>query len=380
MTAEHQLREHLNKRELKGNLRSLNTASFMVDFFSNDYLGLARSQELWQLIRRNYDALKYKSNGATGSRLLSGNSAYCEQLESYLASIFKAEAVLLFNSGYSANQAVLSSVPQKGDTIIYDENIHACIKEGARLSFARRFSFKHNDAGDLKNKLDRAQGNIFVVIESIYSMDGDHGQLKEILETCKEYEASLIVDEAHSTGVLGENGNGLACNLGLEKEIFLRIYTFGKGMGVHGACVAGSKIVKDYLVNFARSFIYTTALPAHSLVSIRSAFDYLKDNEARQDELKKITKHFDLLTGENLFPDSGIHFLSNNSAIKILIVPGNEKAKQLALAIQAQGFDVRPILSPTVRAGEERIRVCLHAFNTIAEIDKFFNIIKMFYE
>ena len=380
MTAEHQLREHLNKRELKGNLRSLNTASSMVDFFSNDYLGLARSQELWQLIRRNYDALKYKSNGATGSRLLSGNSAYCEQLESYLASIFKAEAVLLFNSGYSANQAVLSSVPQKGDTIIYDENIHACIKEGARLSFARRFSFKHNDAGDLKNKLDRAQGNIFVVIESIYSMDGDHGQLKEILETCKEYEASLIVDEAHSTGVLGENGNGLACNLGLEKEIFLRIYTFGKGMGVHGACVAGSKIVKDYLVNFARSFIYTTALPAHSLVSIRSAFDYLKDNEARQDELKKITKHFDLLTGENLFPDSGIHFLSNNSAIKILIVPGNEKAKQLALAIQAQGFDVRPILSPTVRAGEERIRVCLHAFNTIAEIDKFFNIIKMFYE
>lgn len=376
MAAEHRLKGLLDKRGLKGNLRSLATGGHLVDFFSNDYLGLARNQELWQLIRKNYDDLGDKSNGATGSRLLSGNSVYCEQLEGYLASIFKAETVLLFNSGYSANQAVLSSIPQKGDTIIYDEHIHACIKEGARLGFARHYSFKHNDTSDLKKKLDLAAGNIFVVIESIYSMDGDEGAVEETLKICKQYGANLIVDEAHSTGVLGENGNGLVCSLGLEKEVFLRIYTFGKGMGVHGACVVGPEVVKSYLVNFARPIIYTTALPAHSLVSIRSAFDYLKNNLALQEKLRKVIKHFDLATRAKHFPEStGNYFLSNSGAIKILVTPGNDNAKRLAKVIQGEGFDVRPILSPTVKEGQERIRICLHTFNTINEIDQLIELI-----
>ena len=375
MTAENQLRELLNKRELKGNIRSLTTTDSLIDFFSNDYLGLAGSQELWQMIRQNYDALGSKKNGATGSRLLSGNSAYCEDLESYLASIFKAEATLLFNSGYSANQAVLSSVPQKGDTIIYDEHIHACIKEGARLSFARQYSFKHNDTVDLTKTLDRSEGNIFVVVESVYSMDGDAGQIQEILAVCRAYGASLIVDEAHSTGVVGAGGNGLVCSLGLEKEVFLRIYTFGKGMGVYGACVAGAQLVRDYLINFARSFIYTTALPAHSLVSIRSAFDYLQDHLVLQDQLHTIANYFDLKAREHSFKNSGNYFLCNKSAIKALMVPGNHKAKALAMSLQAEGFNVRPILSPTVKAGGERIRICLHAFNTKNEIDQFFNVL-----
>lgn len=382
MAAEHLLKEFLNKRGLKGNLRSLSTSDLRIDFFSNDYLGLARNQELWQLIRQNYDQLEHKSNGATGSRLLSGNSIYYEQLENYLASIFKAEAVLLFNSGYNANQAVLSSIPRKGDTIIYDENIHACIKEGARLSFARHYSFKHNDADDLKKKLDLSVGNIFVVIESVYSMDGDEVPLKEILGVCRDYDANLIVDEAHSTGVLGKNGNGMVCDLGLEKEVFLRIYTFGKGMGVHGACVAGSEVAKNYLVNFARPFIYTTALPIHSLVSIRSAFDYLKANPDLQDELNERIKHFDLMANRDFLPDNDSpYFLPNNSAIKALVIPGNHKVKQLASLIQTKGFDVRPILSPSIKEGHERIRICLHTFNTINEIDQLLNIIyKIRYE
>ena len=375
MSAEDQLRGLLNNRARKGNLRALTTGNSLIDFFSNDYLGLAESKELWQLIRQNYDALPHKRNGATGSRLLSGNSPLAVQLEDYLASIFKAEAVLLFNSGYSANQAVLSAIPQRGDTIIYDEYIHACIKDGARLSFARHFSFRHNDPEDLKKKLNKSEGQVFVVIESVYSMDGDQGPVAEIQEICRQYGARLIVDEAHSTGVTGENGNGLVCSLGLEKDVFLRIYTFGKGMGVHGACVAGSPLVKDYLVNFARSFIYTTALPAHSVVSIRSAFDFLRDHPVLQDKLTMLSDYFDKMAGEYPFPDSESGFLSHGSAIKALVVPGNQKARELALSLQKGGFDVRPILSPTVKEGEERIRICLHAFNTTDEIEQFFNVL-----
>ncbi len=369
MAIEDQLRETLGKRAAKGNLRSLTTTNSLVDFFSNDYLGLARSQELWQLIKQNYDHLAPKSNGATGSRLLSGNSVFYEQLESYLASLFKAEATLVFNAGYSANLAVLSSIAQKNDTIIYDDTIHACIKEGARLSLAKYYSFKHNDIDDLTRKIALARGNIFVAVESIYSMDGDHGKLIEILEVCKKYGAQLLVDEAHSTGILGKNGNGLVCQLGIEKEVFLRIYTFGKAMGVHGACVAGSQVVKDYLINFARAFIYTTALPQHSLVSIRSAFEYLGKNAGLQQKLQKVINHFNTSVKTSHHATDDVRFLCNQSAIQVVIVPGNDRAKKLALTLQAKGFDVRAILSPTVKEGSERIRICLHVFNTEEEIN-----------
>ncbi len=272
---EQKLASQLAARQAAGNLRSLRLPEEIVDFCSNDYLGLARNPELHRRIGEAYARKGEALNGATGSRLISGNSPYAVELETWLASLCKAEKALVFNSGYAANTAILSAVPQKGDTILYDEYIHASLKEGARLSFAGRFAFRHNDLNDLERRLQKATGTVFVVAESVYSMDGDWAPLREMLDLCEKYGANLIWDEAHSTGLWGTDGNGLACEMGLQDRIFARIYTFGKAMGVHGACIAGSQTLINYLINFARPFIYTTALPLHSLVSIREAFHFL---------------------------------------------------------------------------------------------------------
>ncbi|HYG38683.1 MAG TPA: 8-amino-7-oxononanoate synthase [Cytophagales bacterium] len=367
---EERLKNALEKREEGGNLRRLSTRGAQVDFFSNDYLGLAHNIDLQNIIKEQYDAVKEKSTGATGSRLLSGNSPYYEELEIYLANIFKGETALVFNSGYTANLAIFSSIPQKGDTIIYDELIHACIKEGSRLSFANRFSFRHNDLQDLESKLLKAKGPKFVAIESVYSMDGDFAPVKEVVELCKKYEAWLIVDEAHGTGVFGENGSGWVCNLGLEQHFFIRTYTFGKAIGSHGACVVASKVVIEYLVNFARSFIYTTALPFHNLVSIRSAFDYLSRHGELQRQLQERIKFFRDKINDAKNSNPLFDYIDSKSAIQAILVPGNERAKNLAAKLIENGFDVRPILSPTVQEGKERIRICLHAYNSFGEIEE----------
>src|SRR5436190_14573886 len=167
------LRKRLQERKEQSNLRSLMLGKDLVDFFSNDYLGLARNKELSEIIHYEYSSQQGNLNGSTGSRLLSGNNEYFVELEKFLAQLFKAESALLFNSGYNANLSILSALPQKNDTIIYDELIHASLKDGARLSFAKRFSFSHNDLTDLEAKIKKGSGQIFVVIESVYSMDGD---------------------------------------------------------------------------------------------------------------------------------------------------------------------------------------------------------------
>lgn len=358
----------LGEREKNGNLRTLKIAENSVDFYSNDYLGLAGNKDLQEIIAENYRATGIVSNGATGSRLLSGNSQFCEELEVYLAKLFKAESCLLFNSGYSACQAVVSSIPGRGDTIIYDEHIHACAKDGARLSLAKFYTFRHNQVADLEKKIKLATGSCFVVIESVYSMDGDIAPIEDILALCKKFKAQLIVDEAHSTGVYGENGSGLLCELGLQEEVFTRIYTFGKAMGVHGACVASAAVVKEYLINFARSFVFTTALPLHSLVSIKSAFDFLLHQPDLPGSLfRNIAAYRKIISNQ-----AGI---ISSSAIQTVLVNGNDHAKSLAAKMQQQGMDVRPILAPTVKEGSERLRICLHTFNSSAQIEKLTSII-----
>jgi 8-amino-7-oxononanoate synthase len=362
------LRKKLSERELNGNLRKLTFNDNLVDFFSNDYLGLAKSKVLSESIYKEYKDLQGNINGATGSRLLSGNSSYCISLEEKLAGIFKTEKTLVFNSGYDANVALLSSVPQKEDTILYDELIHASLKEGARLSFAKRYSFRHNDTADLESKMKKAGGDIFVVVESVYSMDGDSSPLMDLVKLCEKYGAYLILDEAHSTGIIGEGGNGLACKLGIENRIFARVHTFGKAMGVHGACICGSSDLINYLINFARPFIYTTALPLHSLVSISHAFDYVKGNTKLQGEIESKIKLFKSeFAGKS---DSKTLIIESSSPIQVLRVPGNKEAKSLSAKLIAEGFDVRAILSPTVREGEERLRICLHVYNTDEQIKK----------
>lgn len=361
------LSKSLLRRQENKVLRSLRTNIRGIDFSSNDYLGLARCQALATRIAAA-SAAQAAGNGAGGSRLISGNSSLAEALEAQLARFFKAETSLLFGSGYMANMGILSSIPQKGDTILYDELAHACIKDGARLSMARRYSFKHNDLDSLQKRLRIAEGQVFVVVESVYSMDGDQAPLEGLVKLCREYGAALIVDEAHSTGIYGE-GSGLVCALGLEQQVFARIHTFGKAMGSHGACITGDKVLHDYLINFARTFIYTTALPPHSLLNLQAAVAYLQEHKHLPEVLQQRISFFNRLKKERLLELLPEGFTpESNSPIQAIVLPGNERVIAVAEGLQQKGYDVRPIVSPTVPEGTERLRICLHTFNTEEEI------------
>ncbi|TAH27751.1 MAG: pyridoxal phosphate-dependent aminotransferase family protein [Cytophagales bacterium] len=371
------LEQKISERVDSGSLRALPKRTNAIDFSSNDYLGLARNKTLYLEIEKDIRSKKTDKqlNGATGSRLLSGNNEIIEQIERSLAQRFDASACLLFNSGYNANLSILSCLPQKSDTIIYDELIHASLIDGARLSYAKRFSFRHNDLEDLEKKLKHAQGEIYVVVESIYSMDGDECVIEEIIQVSQRYNAKLIVDEAHSTGVWGELGNGWLCNKKTHHQIFARIYTFGKAIGLHGACICGSEDLKTYLINFARPFIYTTALPIAHYIAIETTFNYLSSNLYLQ---KQLFANIDFFQKNMTFANSSINQLMqlSNSAIQIIPTPGNGKARKIAAQLAEHNFDVKAILSPTVAEGKERLRVCLHSFNTEEEILGFSNILK----
>lgn len=362
------LKKKLLQREKEGNLRSLSLSSGKIDFLSNDYLGLAQNEELANLIVEESVGLSGRMNGSGGSRLLSGNSDRVEALECKLARFFHTPAFLLFNSGYNANLSILASVAGRLDTILCDELIHASLIDGARLSLARKYSFRHNDLTDLERLLQGAQGEKFVITEALFSMDGDFAPLGEIVQLCEVYKAHLIVDESHSTGIFGKNGQGLSVELGLEERLFARIHTFGKALGVHGAGIAGSEVLKQFLINFARPFIYTTALPPHSLLSIDKAIDFrIQHPDACTDLFENIS----LYKAKNQYYKDVLCLASRNqSPIQTLKVAGNEQVRELALHLQSKGFEVRPIFSPTVKAGEERIRICLHSFNSSEEITR----------
>lgn len=356
------LTEKLHDRKEKGLFRSLQTENDLVDFTSNDYLGLARNESLYNNIREAVQQLP-KRNGSTGSRLLSGNTAAADSLEQKLATLFQSPSSLLFNSGYTANLAVLSSIPQKNDTILYDELAHASLKDGARLSLARKFSFRHNDLSDLTKKAARSSGRIFVVVESVYSMDGDECPLEDLIALSEKSGFTIILDEAHTTGVRGPRGSGLAVEKKLHDRVPVRIYTFGKAMGVCGACVAGSDNFIRYLVNYARPFIYTTAPSPYLVTSIGCSFDFLGTNLHLQQTLRsKVDRFLDhTRTLQSRTP--------SKSPIQTFIVPGSANTRRIAGELQQRGFDVRAIVAPTVPEGKERLRICLHTFNTDNDID-----------
>jgi 8-amino-7-oxononanoate synthase len=233
----------LEQRKTENNFRSLKVADGLIDFYSNDYLGFARDTALQSAIEQEIKNNANQPTGSTGSRLLSGNNAYVEALEAQLAAFHGSESALLFNSGFDANYGLLSTLPYRGDTIIYDELAHASFHDGMRSSKAASIAFKHNDVAHLEEKLKAATGLKYVVVESVYSMDGDIAPLTEISALCKKYSAGLIVDEAHAIGTQGAKGEGLATG---EIETLARVYTFGKAMGTHGAVVVCNQQLKEF--------------------------------------------------------------------------------------------------------------------------------------
>ncbi len=363
---EQELSKQLQHRQNTGNLRHLSVHREPIDFFSNDYLGLSYSGVLEALGKEKYTVPG--AFGATGSRLLSGNTAEAEELEEKIAAFHGAEAALLFNSGYNANIGLISAIGSRHTTIIYDELCHASIIDGIRLSLAvGKFKFRHNDLQQLSEKLKRyaSAGPLIVIVESIYSMDGDAAPLAAIATLCAAMEAQLIVDEAHATGVFGPHGEGMVCALGLENLVFARVHTFGKALGCHGAVVVGSALLRQYLINFARSFIYTTALPPHAIQAIDCAYSWLASSNAPVLALHQLIAAF----RNGVATARAENWVESSSAIQVLLAPGNVQAKALATSIQARGMQIKAILSPTVPTGKERIRVCLHTFNSEEQVN-----------
>lgn len=370
----------LESRKQNKSFRILPQSNDLIDFASNDYIGFSKSEAIFNATHQFLIDRNIKSNGATGSRLLSGNHSLYAETENYIAEFHQSESALIFNSGYDANVGFFSSVPQKGDLILYDELCHASIRDGIRLSNAKAYKFKHNDFEDLeklilKFTIHNSQFTIFIVTETVFSMDGDCPNMEELVAVSEKYKCYLVVDEAHALGVFGENGGGLVQYLQLQDKIFARIMTFGKGLGCHGAVVLGSNELKSYLVNFSRSFIYTTGLSPHSVAAILNGYQYLEKDKNAIESLRENIVFFNQVK-KMLYLNP--LFVRSKSAIQSVIIPGNEKVKSIAVALQQKGFDVKAILSPTVPVGQERLRFCLHSYNSKEEMSKVLTLLSTF--
>jgi 8-amino-7-oxononanoate synthase len=369
------LQQKLEDRKANNALRKLGVQQNLIDFSSNDYLGFSKSEAIFNNTHEFLTGHNMIQNGATGSRLLSGNHPLYNILETILADFHNSESALIFNSGYDANIGFFSSVPQRGDIILYDEYIHASIRDGIAMSHAKAYKFKHNNLEDLDKKCQTErsrklsgrspkEAEIYLITESVFSMDGDSPDLATMLQISKKHNAHLVIDEAHAVGVFGNKGKGLIQHLKLEKEVFARLVTFGKAMGCHGAAIIGSEQLKQYLVNFSRSFIYTTALPPHNLATIQSVYNEL----VLSNEIEKLHQNIKWFKSEIIKNKLKGKFIESNSAIHCCVISGNDTVKSISKKLQEQGFNVKPILSPTVPKGQERLRFCLHSYNTQEEI------------
>jgi len=360
-----QLNIQLKKRKQDETFRSLNCLEG-VDFWSNDYLGLAK------IVHNNNE---YKG-GSTGSRLISGNYSLIENVETKIATFFESQSAVIFNSGYDANIGLLACIPQKNDVVIYDQYIHASMRDGIRLSLAKSYSFAHQNYNDLEKKIrlvEKQNKTIFVCIESLYSMGGTIAPLPEILNICQKYNAYLIVDEAHAGGIYGTNGQGIihALNLHKHPKLFARIFTFGKAFGKHGATIVGHKLLKEYIINYCRTFIYTTVLPPQAIKQIEQCIDISEMQVVRNKLLKNILYFYELAIKND------IKLLSSpNSPIQMIKVGNRQQTVEKAMFLQNNKLLVKAIISPTVHKTNEAIRICLHAFNTKDELKQLAKLLK----
>lgn len=376
-----------------------------MDFASNDYLGLARNtaqrrrvQALWEEAVEASNPKKGQQGptlGATGSRLLSGDTATFHELERYLATVHESPAALLCNSGYDANLALVSSLPC--DVILYDEYAHNSLHMAMRLwqqsnQEGRRqwCAFRHNSVADLDRLLDstmsamKKDASVVVVVESIYSMDGDCAPLADILKVADRYGARVVVDEAHGLGVSGPTGLLSALGLHRHPALLSAVYTFGKAAGCHGAVITGSKTLISYLVNYGYPLIYSTALPLHSLCTIRAAYESMVHprGDALRSHLAHLIRVFQRLMHSEVLGhrQDDLALISSSTPIQALLVPGNRRCTALCQAIwkeSQQRIRLFPIKSPTVPAGKERVRIVLHAHNTAEQVRELVSLIAL---
>lgn len=426
------------------NANELHVKNILIDFASNDYLGLARCTKQLSIVQKSFDAFTRPSFideassvestwshqgilGSTGSRLLSGDSPLARNLERQLAHVHKRPSALICNSGYDANLSVLSSIPLEGDFVIADSLIHNSLIMGIRMGRLRKgdfYTFSHNNTVDLRELLCHIQDmrleakrisqnhhpEIFIVIESVYSMDGDIAPIKDILDIALEFRAHVIVDEAHGFGIYGatnphnmvdtlenpldvtslckdedyqENGGlGVLSALKLESHeaLLASIYTFGKAAGCHGAVIVSSDLVIDYLINYARPFIYSTSLPPHSIFSISCSYSTIIGHEGdfRRRHLFKLVRYFRstfISALRRQLPEQHISsiLIPSPSPIQAILCRGNETCVLWARELQKRGINVFPIRFPTVAKGLERIRIIIHFHNTEDQIFKLVN-------
>lgn len=326
-----------------------------VDFTSNDYLALAGSARLGAAmstaLRRGVPV------GAGGSRLLRGNHPEHEALETEAAAFFGAERVLYFGSGYAANVALFSTLPQRGDLIVYDALVHASAHEGMQTSRAQTVVAAHNDIGAFSRAIEnwRAEGGTgspWIAVESLYSMDGDRAPLPELAALARQHDGFLVIDEAHATGVFGPGGRGFSADLESHANIVV-LHTCGKALGASGALLGASATLCDYLVNRARGFIYSTAPSPLMAAAVREALKVLADEPQRRAEFEALWSFANAELAEKLDVEG------SGSQILPVLIGDNGRAVRIAARMRAQGFDIRAIRPPTVPEGTARLRIAI---------------------
>jgi len=367
------LYKSLIEKQKKGMLKKLSVNFPKIDFCSNDYLGFSRSGFLTEKLKgSHFESSQY---GASGSRVVTGNTQFIIEAEKQIAMFHHAESALIFNSGYIANIGLLSCVAQKEDLVLFDELVHDSMMDGIKLGEGKHYRFRHNDLKSLKESIQKQQSsfrNIFIVVESVYSLDGDLAPLLEISEMIKEMDdVFLIVDEAHAIGVFGTQGRGLCNALGIENKCFARIYTYGKAMGCQGGVIVGSEILRNYLVNFSRPFIYTTALPNQCIDAILHAYQLLIETDQKDLLQNNIAYFYSKCSGIK-------NMIRSQSAIHSLITGSDEAAERLQCEMEHRNIHVKIVKSPLVKEGNERLRFSIHAYNTRHEIDLLLSAIKDF--
>jgi 8-amino-7-oxononanoate synthase len=355
----------LGKVHLRRVLTARDNAAPPLNFAANDYLGLSRHPALLEAARRAAG----QCAGAGASRLVGGTDSAVIKFEEALAAWKQKEAALVFSSGYAAALGTIPALVGRGDTVILDKLAHASLIDGARLSGATVRIYPHNRLSrleELLRKLSSGPGKRLVVTESVFSMDGDIAPLREIVELKELHGAWLLVDEAHATGLYGPTGAGLLAEMGLSERVEIILSTQSKALGSVGGAIAGSQLLIDWLVNRARSFIYSTALPPGAIAASHAALDLLRGAEgaALRAQLRANVDHF-----RSGLPKAWLPYPAATGAIQPLLCGESAMALGMSRQLREKGFFIPAIRYPTVPRLAARLRVTLSASHTWAEID-----------